>query len=68
VPAADILGNGCVIFAVDDTAALRMELERLIRDGEAYAKLQENLEIVLPQLYDRAESWGSQLCRVLTEI
>lgn len=65
VPAQDLLGPGGAVFPADDTAALTRALERLISDETAYQSLVQSLEPVRARLYDRAQSWGSQLGRVL---
>lgn len=61
VPAADLLGRGCVVFKADDDASLRSALVSLAADAERYQRLKAEVVKIRPSLYDRSKSWGSNL-------
>ncbi len=61
VPAADLLGQGCMVFTADDSASLRRALASLTADAESYQRLKAEVVKIRPSLYDRSKSWGSML-------
>jgi len=61
VPAADLLGQGCMVFTADDSASLRSALASLTADAERYQRLKAEVVKIRPSLYDRSKSWGSAL-------
>ena len=68
VPAVDYLGESCAVFEADNLQSLESTLERLIADPEHYRKKVEQLSHVLPKIYDRDNSWSSQLLKAMTRI
>jgi glycosyltransferase involved in cell wall biosynthesis len=68
VPVSDLLGESCIVFEADDEPALHDALERLIVDDSAYQKLLPLVRARRDIFYDKSQSWGSQLGRVLLSL
>jgi len=68
VPAAELLGNSCLVFDADNQAELTQKILRFVGDTQSYQDAVAHLSGVRDQIYDRSLSWGSQLARVLARL
>lgn len=67
VPAQDLLGPACRVFAADDGAALEAVLRQILTDPTLYAHMVRGAEVLAGQLADGSESWGVQLNRLIDQ-
>jgi len=58
----------CETFRAGDRDDLVRQLKRLMSDDQAYQKLKDNLPMDPTPHYDRSQSWGSGIARLLAEI
>lgn len=65
VPARDLFGSACAVFAADDTQALIDTLEGLIARPEAFRALCDGTAEKLDMMLDRNLSWGSRLYQAM---
>lgn len=68
VPAIDLLGGACRVFAVDDARDLRRQLQTIVADASVFTAMAEATGGVQEGLQDRSRSWGSELGRVLLSL
>lgn len=68
VPAAELLGDSCVVYEADSAPALEQALSSLIEDPQAYRNLCAATAAVRDKIYDRSLSWGSGLFRAIMSL
>jgi len=65
VPAHDLLKGGCAVFEADSACAMTHTLARIIDDPSYWEELSHNSLKCAEVVFDRDQSWGSQLYRAL---
>lgn len=67
VPAKDLLKTCASVFPADDGAALKSCLAQLIENDAAYTELVQGTAGIRKMIYDRSQSWGSQLYLAMSD-
>ncbi|MEM8937117.1 MAG: glycosyltransferase family 4 protein [Pseudomonadota bacterium] len=68
VPSAvEELSEGCLVFPADDVAGLTEALSRVATDADLRKKLSTEIGKCGDVLFDRSQSWGSNLYRALLD-